>query len=238
MEKAQRLMRVMGTPFERLAGDPPFGREQFQRLGVRGLHCGASLNLHRHWLNTDLTRFVDEAGCSTGPEWITRLNTDCYYLEHDLTRPLPIADGALDWAFAEHFIEHITFPEAVEWLRGLRRMLRAGGMIRLSTPDLRRYVAGYRDPANGFFEAHCRQLLALGVKDATARPAWMMNQVFSFWGHRWLYDPEEVRAAAAAAGFRAEDVMEVAYRQGQVPEMATLDLEFRRDESLYMELRC
>lgn len=236
MANDKKVIQVKGGGLELLPERPPFDRAKLAKLGVRGLHCGSGTNLHPHWLNTDIIRLVDEGGRATNPAAIARIAKDRFYLEHDHTRPLPVADSALDFAFAEHFIEHITVSEAVDWMREMRRMLRVGGILRVSTPDMRKYVAGYLNPQNGFYESHRKQLLAMGVKNVPGRPAWMLNQIFSFWGHKWLYDPDEVRTVATAAGFSPKDVVEVSYRKSQAAALSTLDLEVRSDESMYLEI--
>lgn len=60
----------------------------------------------------------------------------------------------------------------------------------------------------------------------------MMNQIFRFWGHQWLYDFDEICFVANAAGFRREQIQRCAFRQGSLQEVAALDLAVRNDESL------
>ena len=64
----------------------------------------------------------------------------------------------------------------------------------------------------------------------------MVNQIFYAWGHRWLYEFEELRSAATEAGFGRDAVRLAAFRESAVPEMAAMDQERRNDESLYVEL--
>jgi predicted SAM-dependent methyltransferase len=215
---------------------PPFNAGRFAELGLRGIHCGSGLNLHPGWLNTDQMALVDQAGNRSIPGRLTRIDQTKYYLEHDHTQPLPLADEVFDWAFSEHFVEHITLEEAVRWLRQVRRLLKKGGLLRLSTPNLRRYVEGYLNDADGFYESHRRSLLAMGMKSVPTRPAWMINQIFQFWGHQWIYDLDEIRLVAMAAGFAADAVVECGFRQGLIEDLYKLDKAIRSDESLYVEI--
>jgi predicted SAM-dependent methyltransferase len=121
---------------------------------------------------------------------------------------------------------------AIDWLREIRRLLRPGGYLRLSTPDLRRYVDGYLDPAGSFFGA-LRATRGSGSPDTRG---FMVNHIFRSYGHRWIYDVEEVRAVAVAAGFEPDAVTECSFQQGRLPEVAQMDLPMRADESLYVEI--
>jgi hypothetical protein len=149
----------------------------------------------------------------------------------------------------------------------MRRVLVRGGVMRISTPDLEKYVTGYLGGKEGrtaetaedaetqdgtakgaksakgeiggdgrFFDEHRRRLAAMGIKDVPLRRAWMVNQIFYGWGHRWLYDREEIVCAAVLAGFAREDVHFVGFRRGMDRVMAELDLPIRNDESLYVEV--
>ena len=74
----------------------------------------------------------------------------------NLLARLPLADGSADAVYSSHFLEHIPREQVPGFLRECRRVLRAGGIIRLVTPDLenicRAYLAaretGEEDKAN------------------------------------------------------------------------------------------
>ena len=109
----------------------------------------------------------------------------------------------------------------------------------ISTPDLRRYVEGYLDPEGSFFAEHREVLRHIpqfresGVPD---RRGFMVNQIFRYFEHQWIYDLEEIRAAAAAAGFDPDAVTECSFQEGRLPEVAKLDQASHSDESLYVEI--
>jgi predicted SAM-dependent methyltransferase len=231
------VYKLPGGALEELSDALPLSSEALAKLGLRGIHCGCATNLQPGWLNIDRLRFVDAAGRESVPGRLIRIDSARCYLEHDLTRPLPVADAVFDWAFSEHFIEHVSPEQAIAWLREMRRVLKGGGVLRISTPDLRRYAAGYVNRSDGFFERHRRGLLALGFTDVPTRPAWMMNQIFRFWGHQWIYDFDELRMALVTAGFAQDAVVECSFRTGQLPQVCELDRPVRSDESLYVEVR-
>jgi predicted SAM-dependent methyltransferase len=261
--------------------------------GLRGLNLGcgaefASVYDRSDLLNADMASLCDAHGTRSSRGDVVVLDGRHAYLEHDATAEFPLASRSFDWIFCEHFIEHIEPYELGGLLAELRRLARPGGTIRLSTPDLALYMAGYVDPEQRFFRHHHRVLAdylvnesawarranqpvsaeqaraetrfwrnlspefeassgsgrgllqrLTGVFDtAFARRAVMVNQIFRFYGHRWLYDHDELRYWAEHAGFAGEDIVVCGYREGRVPELCALDQPFRRDESLYVELHC
>ena len=223
---------------------PPYDRATIERLGMRGIHVGCGPNLRRRWLNTDLRVFADPAGHVSPPDRIVRATTqegtrERYFLGHDALEPYPIEDESFEFAYSEHFIEHVPLDGAIAWLREIRRLLRPGGFLRLSTPDLRRYVEGYLDPEGSFFAEHREVLLQVPKFRETGVPerrGFMVNQIFRYFEHQWIYDLEEVRAAAAAADFDPDAVTECSFQEGRLPEVSKMDLSSRSDESLYVEI--
>src|SRR5437588_9803367 len=127
---------------EVLPHEPPLPATRMEELSLRGLHCGCSRRLSRDWMNTDQLHLRARDGSETQFGCLSRVNGFLYYLEFDSTEPYPFEDASFEWAHAEHFIEHLKLEETIAWLTEVRRVLRPGGLLRLSTPDLRRYAEG------------------------------------------------------------------------------------------------
>jgi predicted SAM-dependent methyltransferase len=237
------LAHPMFERIEALEEQPPYDRALMERLGQNRLHVGCGRNIVCDWLNADLRILADEDGSESPPGRIVRGTAagqrERYFLSHDALDPFPIEDGAFDVVYSEHFIEHLPREAGIDWLREVRRLLRPGGFLRLSTPDLRKYVDGYLDPAGSFFAAHRQAIAPMTQFRDSGVPAtrgFMMNQIFRFYHHQWVYDLEEVRAAAAGAGFDPDAVTECSFQQGRLPEVAKMDQPARADESLYAEI--
>ena len=229
---------------ELLPPQPPFTADTMDELGLRGLHCGSALKFREGWLNTDQLKISDVDGRTSEQNRIVRVKRDDgiphHYLEHGAGERYPCADETFEWAFAEHLIEHLKPDQAVDWLTEVRRVLRPGGLMRVTTPNLLRYVEGYLDPKGAFFAEHRERLGRLrdfSEEDIPTRRAWMVNQIFYMWGHHWIYDFDEIRHVAVRAGFAAENVVERSFGESAVPEVGAMDLPGRNDESIYVELR-
>ena len=87
------------------------------------LQIGSGHNLLAGWLNTTLYPF------EPGTVFL------------DASRPFPLPADSLDYVFSEHVIEHLEFDEAALMLSECFRTLKAGGRIRLATPDLKQIIA-------------------------------------------------------------------------------------------------
>ncbi|MDA1000121.1 MAG: methyltransferase domain-containing protein, partial [bacterium] len=85
---------------------------------VRKLQIGAGHAALDDWLNTDFS-----------PK-------DSRFVYLDACRRFPFPDDSFDYIFCEHLIEHLSFPEARYMMGECFRVLKPGGKIRVSTPDL------------------------------------------------------------------------------------------------------
>lgn len=214
----------------------PLTRETLSGLGITGVEFAAFRTSHPAGLGSDLVGLRGPGG-STEPGRLYRVDGGARFTQMDVCAPLPIADGALDWAYAEHLVEHVNLAEGIGWLREVRRVLAPGGLLRLTTPDLAAYVAGYAEGSR-FYAKHRRRVrMALGevAPPMPERRAFMLNQIFYLYGHRWIYDADELAHALTEAGFRAEGITVRAYREGARADVAALDQTIRNDETIYVE---
>ncbi|MFE7588510.1 class I SAM-dependent methyltransferase [Kitasatospora sp. NPDC057512] len=218
-------------------GGLPRDRQGLRELGIAGIEFAAFRTAHPEGLGTDLAT-LRSPDAATVPGTLYRVDGDRWFTQLDISEPLPFADASVDWVYAEHLIEHVTMPVAVGWLREARRVLRPGGVLRLTTPDLARYLVGYAT-GDGFLGKHRRRLTTLGFgPPMPERPAFLVNQIFRYFGHQWIYDLDELRHVLIRAGFDPDGIRQRAYRQGARPDVADLDTAFRTDETVYVEADC
>jgi predicted SAM-dependent methyltransferase len=214
---------------------PFLDREVLRDLGVTGVEFAAWKSRHPAALASDVVPLRTPDAVAV-PGRVYRVDGEALFAALDVCEPLPIADGSVDWAYAEHLVEHVSLRAGIGWLAEVRRILAPGGVLRLTTPDLATYVDGYRAGA-AFYARHRGRLRAAGVgPPMPSRRAFMFNQLFYLYGHRWVYDFDELQYALCAAGFAPEDVRRCSFRDGLRPDVADLDRVLRNDETMYVEV--
>src|SRR5208283_4749032 len=100
-------------------------REYFGENEVRKLHIGCGEYILAGWLNAD---------------YYSKTNG---ILHIDATKQFRLKDNSFDFVFSEHMIEHIGYQQGLNMLTEICRVLKPGGRVRISTPDLSFYVNLY-----------------------------------------------------------------------------------------------
>jgi predicted SAM-dependent methyltransferase len=155
-----------------------------------------------------------------------RLNVGCGraplpgWINADLL-PLPGVDRVLDArdgipyrdlaaVYAEHFLEHLTLPEALDFLRAARAALASEGTLRLSTPNL-----------EWVWLTHGLGDAAAAEPGERAERTLIANRAFYGWQHRFLWSRELLEAALLACGF--ERVRFVAHGESEDPALRGIE---------------
>jgi predicted SAM-dependent methyltransferase len=181
-------------------------RYLLDRKGPVKLNVGCGTDYKKGWINID----------NNSDENIEKLD-----LNWDLRKPLPFPDNSVDFIFNEHFIEHLTVEEGQRVIKDLMRVLKPGGVLRMATPDL---------------EIVAKQYLKSSLKGDPLIERWHLgiqtkaesiNMSFRFWGHKWLYDYEELSRRVMEAGYKK--IKRAKLRNSSYEELNNLEI---REESL------
>ena len=210
------------------------------------------------WVNADaiFTRLPVGVLCE---DW----RTGRHIVRLDAGRPLPFEAGSFDVVYTEHMFEHMLPMAGATFLREAYRVLRPGGLIRLTTPDLAKYLEGYvhRD-RDHFLADHARRWPPMGKLGDPPTAATVVNNIFRNYEHQWVYDFEEVVRTAQVAGIPAgavrrsarlgadlpKDLIEAVERASQLttaanqagrnenPTRCWLEQDIREPETLYVTI--
>ena len=129
-------------------------------------------------------------GCGEN-HWDGYTNIDLYSDKADVkadVRELPFRDGSFDWVESHHLIEHLNKTDAKNALSEWRRVLRPGGHMFLSCPDLVACVMGLKDAAEN-----------VDLWDAFARAVYGEDNPGLL--HKHGYSRDALYAAMVAAGY-------------------------------------
>ena len=153
----------------------------------RKLHIGAGDNFLQGWLNTDIHYRYKK---------VAFLNA---------ARVFPFEDNTFDYIFSEHQIEHITYPQAKFMLNECFRILKPNGKIRISTPNLKTLVSLCDDDKNKLKERYIHWLtdnyLPELAKEQKYSATYAINNAYSRWGHKFIYDYETLSRVLEDIGF-------------------------------------
>lgn len=146
-------------------------------------------------------------------------------LNIDLREPLPYEDNSVDFIYNEHFIEHLTVEEGLSFLSECRRVLKPGGVLRVAAPNLDYLLFRY------FFFWKWRSWYKKYGYEWIETRAEMVNLAFREWGHKYLYNKQELERRLREVGFK--DLCKKRFRKSGYPELR--NKETRKESRLIIE---
>jgi SAM-dependent methyltransferase len=172
---------------------------------IRRLHWGCGDVRPVGWINSDLAE---------GPG----IDISCNIFDG-----LPLNDDSIDYISSQHSLPELKIYDQVAALSELRRVLKPGGVLRMSLPDLDLFIAAYQS----------------GRQDPFLIWDWDTlsgNFITHMLWYNTIHTPftyEFAEELMKKAGFRI--VRRVAYRQTASDHPDIVELDNRPDESFYIE---
>lgn len=163
------------------------------------LNVGCGTDYKEEWINID----------NNSDNNIKKLD-----LNWDLRCRLPFPNNSVDFIYNEHFLEHLTAKQGIRALKDFKRILKEGGILRIATPDLKVCVDNYCD--DNWRNNHYLEKFK-GIKTK----AELLNISFHNWGHRYLYDQEELRRRLTESGFR--EIKFCDFKKSEITELNNLE---------------
>ena len=153
--------------------------------GLKNWQFGSGSNALAGWFNTDYDIVVEGV----------------YHI--DMREPLPFPSGSLDVVASEHCFEHFSYDTGKKILNECFRVLKPGGMLRFSTPDLMQFVKLFQNAAGEteqqFMTAFFKVTTMPHLKPV---PCTTLNAAMREWGHLFLYDRATIHELMVECKFR------------------------------------
>ncbi len=185
-------------PFKLLEGKPKL------------LHLGSSMRLLPDFINADFYVFREMIPFAQKKSWDWFL---------DLRYPLNCPSDSWDGIFSEHVLEHLYPDQVLALLKELHRVLKPGSWLRISVPDVEKYVNHYNGMKQEGFEVWGTGCEAL-------------RSISQNWTHISLWDTELLSLFLKEAGFNKVESRN--FGEG-VDSQLIKEQEHRAWESLYVE---
>jgi SAM-dependent methyltransferase len=144
---------------------------------------------------------------------------------HDVLRGLPFGDASVDFIYSSHTFEHFSFDRSLALTKECFRVLKSGGVLRVVVPDLGRIVRDYlNDPAAMASHRFIDRLLL--------RHTWQ-DSLHPGAHHCQMFDGKSLVSMFHDARFADAHVSQ--FGDSRIPEITKIELESRKNESLYVE---
>jgi SAM-dependent methyltransferase len=174
---------------------------------VRRLNWGCGGRGEPGWVNSDLKE---------GPG----IDISC-----DIRHGLPVPDDTFDYVVSIHALPMISYPDLVPVLAELRRVLKAGGVLRLSLPDLDKGISAYLRRDTDYFLVPDEDVASYGGK-------FIVHMLW--YGYRVpMFTRDFAEELLGKAGF--SQVRHCGYQATASPYQDIVALDNRERESLFVE---
>jgi len=176
-----------------------------RREKVLKLNIGSGAAKINNWINIDMGLGAD--------------------LVLDVRRGLPFKNNSINIIYSEHFVEHLSLEEGTSFVRECFRCLKTGGVMRIATPDLDFIVDKYSTNWKN------QEWLSWPEHQTITTKCRMINIAFRSWGHRYLYNEEDLKKQLKKNGFKR--IRRCNWNESDYRELC--NLETRSDSKLIIE---
>ncbi len=176
---------------------------------IRRLHWGCGPITPYGWVNSDI---------QPGP------GVD---VAADIRAGLPLPDNAFDYIVSIHTLPELSYADQDRALLELRRVLKPGGVLRLSLPDFDKALRAYTTEDIDYFLIPDEIVKTLSGK--------MIVQLLWYGRSRCLFTPEFTMELLERCGYQS--IQLCSFRESRSEYPGIIELDDRELESFFIEAR-
>jgi len=165
----------------------------FKKNKKMKLHIGCGEFIKNSWINSDI------------------IFSKKIQIVLDARKILPFKDNSFDYIFGEHFIEHLEKDDGFLFFSEARRVLKEGGVLRLSTPNL-----------DWVWFTHYR---LVAEEEERLLFCEMINKAFYGWEHKFLYNNNYLKKKLIDAGFQRVEFFK--YGESNIEDLQKLEQHYK-----------
>ncbi|MGB1217149.1 MAG: class I SAM-dependent methyltransferase, partial [Saprospiraceae bacterium] len=167
-------------------------KDYFENEDVKKLHLGCGTTAMKGWLNADLFP----------------INNDIIYM--DVGQKFPLENETFDYVFSEHLFEHLTIEQASVYLSESLRVLKKGGKIRISLPNLDFLKGLLEHPTEDLNHRYLDFAIEKSIpniksifknRNPSELSVLVVNNFFRDWYHEVIYDFKTLKIFLEEKGF-------------------------------------
>jgi predicted SAM-dependent methyltransferase len=187
--------------------------------------CFASFFMfHDTWVN------IDKIDLSS------MMQRRCQFLHRDVLNGIPYPDNSVALIYHSDFLEHLSYHEAIAFLKECHRVLKPGGLMRVCVPNFGKILTEFsRGNMSKFDDIQPSEYK--NVNPVTKLAMLLFGSVGSsqnnYQGHQMMYDFRGLKEILEPVGFI--DVMSMSIDESKSPFMCNKDV--HRDLELIVECR-
>lgn len=189
------------------------------------INIGSGISGAPGWFNIDnsptvlLSRIPVLRRMSRIPQWPQDVR------RVDVRKGLPFGDATVSYIYSSHTFEHFSWQESLDVTTECFRILQPGGILRIVVPDLGLLLRDYMRDVSPLASHSFLQRLSLSHD--------IFDLLHPGSHHSQMFDEKSLVHLFREAGFANPTVM--MFMRSRIPDIAQVELESRKDESLYVE---
>ena len=161
------------------------------------------------------------------PSYITRWPK---FFLFDIRKKFKENNSSTDVVYCSQVLEHLEYWQALDVSKEVYRILKKGGIYRVSVPDAQKIMSLYKKNKNA-------DMMAKNIWgfEKNIKPQNWLQKIGRYFirDHQWLFDEQSMIKLLSSAGFNKIKICD--YRIGMCPDIDELDLVDHQKTSLYIE---